>query len=140
MKTLCIFFFCLISAYSCKHSNIVRQTDAPFIVRLHEGLWYSNFKNEVFARCLKKIYPEHLSMLIDTTDGSTAANLEWLRYNHDVINVMDSLASAFAKRVEASWNIENRKVTMNVCLEYRNSYELDSIAVALYKKVQSEFD
>ena|SRR6476620_3238720 len=141
MKTLCFSIFCLLLLYSCKQSNSVTQNNtSSYRIKLHEGVWYSNFKNEVFIRCLKKLYPEALGASIDSTDASSTANIEWLNYRTDVLQVMDSLANEFAKRKEALWAIENKRVTMNVCLGYRNSTELDSIATSLYKKLHSQKD
>ena len=44
------------------------------------------------------------------------------------------MAENFSKRPEAQWEIEGGKVTMNVCLGFRISKELDSIAVVYYHK------
>lgn len=102
--------------------------------KLHEGRWYFNFKTEVFIRCLKKIYPRGFSAFFDSTDASSSANIDHLDNNCEVLKIADSLANDFSKRTETSWDIENKKVTMNVCISYRNSAELDSIAVFYYRK------
>ena len=109
-------------------------------IKLHEGEWYANFKNEVFIRCLHKLFPRPLSELIASTDGSSSANLEWLNYNAAILKTVDSLANEFTKRTEASWVIEGRKVTMNVCMQYRNSPELDAIAVYFFNKREELID
>ena len=76
--------------------------------------------------------------MIDSLDGSYAANIERLDYNSDIEKIADSLATSFSKRNEATWTIENRKVTLNVCLGYRNSIELDHFAVLLYKQYHTK--
>jgi hypothetical protein len=106
-------------------------------IKLHEGNWYYNFKNEVFIRCLKRLYSQKLDTLIDSIDASSSANLEWLDYNVETIRIIDSLAEGFVKRPQASWTIENRKITMNICISYRNSTELDKVAVFFYRKSHS---
>lgn len=134
MKVICICLFCLVF-WSCKHTNVISNNVVDSTtIKLHEGHWYSNFKNEVFIRCLKKIYPESFKKLIDSLDASTSANIDQLDNNLLLLSVADSLANNFAKRPEASWTIENAKVTLNVCIGYRNSSELDSVAVFLYRK------
>ncbi len=121
--------------FSCNHTHVLgKQNIDSSVIKLHEGQWYYNFKNEVFIRCLKKIYPKIFSELIDSLDASTAANTDQLGFNREVLNLADSLAANFAKRPEASWKIERAKVTLNVCISYRNSIELDSIAVFFYDK------
>ncbi len=72
--------------------------------------------------------------MVDSLDGSFAANIERLDYSSEIERIADSLATSFSKGNEATWTIENRKVTLNVCLGYRNSAELDRLAVLLYKK------
>jgi hypothetical protein len=143
-------FFCVLLFCSCQHRNIdsKRIINSPekkiytavadsldSVTRnLHEGKWYFNFKTEVFIRCLKKIYPPAFTAFIDSTDASSSANIDHLDYNREVLKIADSLANAFSKRPEASWTIENAKVTMNICIAYRNSAELDSLAVLLHKR------
>jgi hypothetical protein len=103
-------------------------------IRLHEGSWYFNFKNEVFVSCLKKLYPHSFSIMIDSVDASSTANIDQLDYNRKIIDIADSLATNFTKRQETLWTIEAKKVTLNVCMRYRNSIELDSAAVFFFKK------
>jgi len=108
--------------------------DANTII-LHEGRWISNFKNEVFIRCLNKLFPAELSATLDSIDGSNSANFEQLEYDQQVIGAIDSIATSFSKRNETTWAIEQRRVTINVCLSYRNSTELDILARHFYKKL-----
>jgi hypothetical protein len=103
-------------------------------VTLHEGRWYFNFKNEVFIRCLKKLYPEQFSSMIDSLDASSSANLDQLDYNQEMLKIADSLANSFTKKHEALWTVEGKKVTLNICMSYRSSTELDSVAVFFYDK------
>jgi len=139
MKVFCIILLCLLFGYSCSPSNkIDRSTQSSDKISLHEGVWYTNFKNEVFMSCLGTLYPDNLIAAINSVDASSAANLDQLDYRSDVRSVIDSLVGAFIKRPETVWAIENRRVTMNVCLSYRNSTELDSIAIDLYKRVHSK--
>jgi|ERR1035437_4351121 hypothetical protein len=156
MKAINFSFFCLLFFYSCKQSNVEPKNSMDSsknnigipkniinfsknnidssTIKLHEGHWYFNFKTEVFIRCLKKIYPDIFSTLIDSLDASTSANIDQLDNNLVVFKIADSLANAFSKRREVFWAIENKKITMNICIGYRNSAELDSIAVFFYKK------
>lgn len=139
----CLLFFCscqLTDVNSKKvidssEKNVYSSTDSSdsSTKKLHEGRWYFNFKNEVFIRCLKKIYPESFRAFIDSTDASSSANIDHLDYNREVLKIADSLANDFSKRAETSWDIENKKVTINVCISYRNSAELDAIAVFYYR-------
>ena len=121
--------------WSCNYS--LKSVDEPSnqnVILLHEGKGYTNFKNEVFIRCLKKLYPVNLSVMLDTLDASTSANLDQLGYNFQLEKIADSLAEAFKNRNDAEWSIENKKVTMNVCLNYRNSAELDEFTLNLFRK------
>ncbi|MDB5202893.1 MAG: hypothetical protein JWQ27_2302 [Ferruginibacter sp.] len=137
MKTICPIFILLLLLLSCSQRNIPATPNRDVsLVKLHEGPWMTNFKNEVFTRCLHKVYPAELTRRIDSTDASSAANKECLNYDSQVLQLADSLATAFANRPAASWTIENKRVTMNVCLQYRNSSELDSIAVRFYNRVE----
>jgi isocitrate dehydrogenase kinase/phosphatase len=138
----CIFFaFCILSIFSCTSTRRISKIEpGRSKITLHEGKWYFNFKTEVFTRCLKKLYPQEFSGMVDSLDGSFAANIEWLDYNRDIERIADSLATSFSKRNEATWTIENRKVTLNVCLGYRNSAELDRFAVLLYKKYHTKIE
>jgi hypothetical protein len=162
MKAINFSFFCLLFFYSCKQSNVEPKNSMDSsknnigipkniinfsknnidssTIKLHEGQWYFNFKTEVFMRCLKKIYPKSFTAFIDSSDASSSANIEWLRYDSEVLKIADSLANNFAKRPEASWTIENTKVTLNVCIGYRNSIELDSVAVFFYHKFYKPSD
>jgi hypothetical protein len=135
MKTLIYFFIGLVILFSCKSTQkLTNPTREDSKIKLHEGNWYFNFKNEVFISCLKKIYPQNLSSMIDSLDASSLANIDQLDYNRDIINIADSLANNFTKRQEALWTIEGRKVTLNICMRYRNSLELDSVAVFFFKR------
>jgi hypothetical protein len=75
-----------------------------------------------------------LSAVIDSLDASGSANMDQLNYDEKVLHLADSLATSFSKRQEAFWTVESGKVTMNVCLSYRNSKELDSLSVLYYQK------
>ena len=131
-------FVLLITAflYSCSPTKI--KTLNPIydstIVKLHEGNRIYNCKNEIFIRCLKRLYPQDFSTFFDSTDASSIANMDRLDYNKETIQFVDSLASKFVMRPTASWTIENRRVSMNVCLSYRNSVELDSTILLFYQR------
>jgi hypothetical protein len=75
---------------------------------------------------------------LNSLDGSSAANLDHLGYNEKIRDAIDSLAISFSKRNETKWTIENRNVTINVCLSYRNSIELDSIALRFYNQYSAK--
>ena len=105
---------------------------------IHEGKWITNFKNEVFLRCLIKIYPPNFKAFIDTTDASSSANIDRLGYNKQLLKIADSLAEKFSQRPEALWTIENSKATINVCLGYRHSLELDSLSIFYFNKYYQE--
>lgn len=128
--SICFLSFIL----SCKVVPKNYEIENDSTISLHEGKWISNFKNEVFLRCLKKLYPQSLSDLIDSNDVSSAANLDHLEFNTKVTHIVDSLANSFATRQEALWTIEGKKVTMNVCMKYRNSKELDSLTMLYYQR------
>ena len=44
------------------------------------------------------------------------------------------MTAEFAGRPEAGYEIERKKTTMNICLAFRMSAELDSIAGAAYQQ------
>ena len=139
MKAVIVCLFYLTSFYTCRHNSIVandNNPDSSHIVNLREGAWYSNFKNEVFIRSLKKLYPQSFSAFIDSADASSAANMDWLNYNSELVKIIDSLSNEFTRRKATSWSIENKRVTLNVCMDYRNSAELDSLAAFYYSKFQ----
>ena len=133
-KTLALFMLC----FSCTGKSPQGNYNTSQTIKLHEGNWLSNFKNEVFIRCLKKLYPKSFTTFIDSSDASSSANIDRLDYNKEVLKLADSLADGFVKRPEATWSIENAKVTMNVCMSYRNSAELDSVAVLLDRQYRVE--
>jgi hypothetical protein len=134
MKSIMLLLLCMsaVTLYA-QTKNGRHKVQQPVSITLHEGEWISNFKNEVFIRCLKKMYTENTAKLIEEEDASSAANADWLDFDKRVFLIADSLANAFIKKPEASYTIENSKVAMNVCMEYRNSVTLDKIAVKLYK-------
>jgi hypothetical protein len=139
MKPIIFYFVCLLTFASCTHTNIATKSNSDFsTIRLHEGNWYFNFKNEVFIRCLKQAYPQRFSAFIDSVDASSAANVDRLDFNSEVVKAADNLATAFMKRVETSWTIEGKKITLNSCIAYRNSAELDAVAVTLYRRFHSK--
>ena len=123
---------------TCPESTNIKNEKNTMTQVIHEGKWITNFKNEVFIRCLKKIYPLNLTALMDTIDASNSANIDRLGYNKELIEVADSLAEKFSHRPEALWTIEKSKVTLNVCLGYRNSLELDSLSLIYLKKYYQE--
>lgn len=127
---------CFVSiVVSCKHTRKLSSNEMQVNkITLHEGRWISNFKNEVFIRCLNKLFPVGLNATLDSLDGSSSANFEQLDYDQEVIVAIDSIATSFSKRNETIWTIEQRKVTINVCLSFRNSTELDILARQFYKK------
>lgn len=136
-----LFFLFITSFFSCKVVNNdiknSKNVDDTFKISnritLHEGEWISNFKNEVFIRSLKRNTDTTFSMYLDSVDASTSVNLDWLNYDKKLIFSIDSLVSIVTRRKEFNWKIENRKVIFNVCLEYRLSKELDSIAFRFYE-------
>lgn len=135
MKTIGLAFCCIILFFSCHNTKKISKKIAnPNTVHLHEGEWVSNFKNEVFIRCLKEIYPSRLAEMFDSIDASSSANLDQMNYDNRALVLVDSLAIAFKSSHEASLSIEKRKITINVCMSYRNSKELDSIALSYYKR------
>jgi hypothetical protein len=136
-----IVFFAILSTLftSCKHiiaisdDNIVSAHSVE-IVRLHEGAWYSNFKDEVFIQALKKVYSPNFALYFDSSDASSAVNIERLNYNTEIRNVIDSLANSFSQRREIKVKVERSPVIMDYCIDYRNSNELDSITLKFYKR------
>lgn len=108
------------------------------ITCLHEGNWVFNFKNEVFISCLKKMYPKGFRNFYDTADASSSANIDRLQYNLEVRKAINSVAEEFMRKPEANWKIEGGKITMNVCLDFRLSHELDSIAMKYYSLFYKE--
>jgi hypothetical protein len=135
MKTIALIICFVAIIVSCKHTSRLSSNEVRInTITLHEGRWISNFKNEVFIRCLNKLLPEDISTTLYLADASSSANLEQLDYDQQVVEVIDSIATFFSKRNENTWTIEKRKVTINVCLSFRNSTELDSLARDFYKK------
>jgi hypothetical protein len=134
-------FFSVIFLFFIRCNNI-KKIDTfknnKQITCLHEGNWIFNFKNEVFISCLKKLYPQSFRNFYDTTDASSSANIDRLQFNSEVRKVIDSVADNFTKRSEANWEIEGGKITMNVCLDFRLSHELDSIAMKYYSLFYKE--
>jgi hypothetical protein len=104
------------------------------VIKLHEGWWYTNFKNEVFIQCLKRLYPKNFSTFFDSLDASSTANTDQLDFNTEVLKIADSIAGEFVKGPESSWTIENKKIVMNICMGYRNSEALDAVSVFFYKR------
>lgn len=136
MKKISLLVSLFVFLVACTHSTKITFGNAElYKIKLHEGKWVSNFKNEVFIRCISRLYPSELNNSINSFDASSSANLEWLKYNSEIISVIDSLATSFSKRNEANWTIENRKIAMNLCLAHRNDIVLDSISMKYYKKV-----
>lgn len=136
MKKISLLVSLSVFMVACTHSTKITSDNAElYKIKLHEGKWVSNFKNEVFIRCISRLYPSELNNSINSFDASSSANLEWLKYNSEIISVIDSLATSFSKRNEANWTFENRKIAMNLCLTYRNDIVLDSISMKYYKKV-----
>lgn len=135
MKSNLLLICCVCAFFACKltHKTLKGEVNTNTIT-LHEGNWISNFKNEVFIRCLKKLYPTELGAMIDSLDASSSANLDQVDFNQRIVEIVDSLATSFTNRHETTWTIEERKVTLNICLSYRNSMELDSIALRVYQK------
>lgn len=134
MRIALISAICLCVLLSCTpYQKISKNGKSPYVITLHEGEWITNFKNEVFIRCVKKLYPASFSEAVAAVDASTAANLEHLNFDEAVIHQADSLASSFVNRKEFSWEIENTKVILNFCLYYRNSKELDKLTMKLYR-------
>lgn len=74
-----------------------------------------------------------MAELIQASDGSTAANLDQLDFSEEAVQSVDSLVAAFIKRKELFPDMENRKVILNACLAYRNSEELDDVAVRNFR-------
>lgn len=135
MWKITVIIICIISMVSCKAPNEAPRNESQLQSKLlYEGRWCTNFKNEVFLRCLKKAYPKSFGDLIDSIDGSSSANLDQLEYNKEVLHTADSLALQFLKRDEVSWKIEGKNVILNFCMNYRNSKELDSLTGLLYRK------
>ncbi|WP_460568632.1 hypothetical protein [Flaviaesturariibacter terrae] len=128
-----LFLVCSLGLLNC--ANPRRASGGgndPGKVILHEGEWVYNFKNDVFMSCLRRLYPQ-AAKNIDSTDGSGQANSERLGYNRGVFRIVDSLSAAFAKRPENSIWFQGPPPLMNLCISYRNSAELDSLAIR-YKK------
>lgn len=99
MKTLIYFLIGLLMLFACKNTQeLTKATREGSEIKLHEGSWYSNFKNEVFINCLKKMYPQNFSLMIDSVDASSSANIYQLDYNREIINIADSLANDFTKK------------------------------------------
>jgi hypothetical protein len=135
MKTIISIALWAFTALSCSHT-LESQGGNPNknTITLHEGKGYTNYKNEFFINCLKKLYPEKFSLMLDSLDASQSANIDQLNYDTQLQQLVDSLAESFTKRNEANWSIENRKVTLNVCISYRNSKELVQIAVSFFRR------
>ncbi|MBN8664900.1 MAG: hypothetical protein J0L83_10010 [Chitinophagales bacterium] len=141
MKTLLKYLILLSFAASCNPSfrnNYSIDSKQIKRVRIHEGFICTNFKNEVFIQCLRKIYAKEL-VTLDSLDGSTAANKEHLGYDAQTLHLIDSLASVFSKRPEMNWHIENKRVIINLCLEYRNSKDVDQIALRIAKDLRKKY-
>ena len=139
MKIIALLFGTVIILVSCIHTNKLSSNEVRLsTITLHEGKWISNFKNEVFLRCLNKLLPAGFNAALDSIDASSFANFEHLEYDQQILITIDSIANSFSKRNEANWTIEQRKVTINVCLGFRNSAELDSLAWKFYKKYSKD--
>jgi hypothetical protein len=139
MKKNILLIYLLSAFFACKTaSTIYSGEDSLNKVMLHEGVWVSNFKNQVFIQCLYRLFPADFNAKLNSLDGSSAANLDHLGYNEKIRDAIDSLAISFSKRNETKWTIENRNVTINVCLSYRNSIELDSIALRFYNQYSAK--
>ncbi len=119
--------------FACKSSKKAQaKNENPIKIKLHEGIWISNFKNEVFIRCLKLLYGEKMKDIIENKDASTMVNKEWLKYDVEIIKKADSLSNQFIKNLKHNYSLENKTVIINICLAYRNSISLDKFTFRLY--------
>lgn len=139
MKIIALLFGTAIILVSCVHTSKLSSDEVrTSTITLHEGEWISNFKNEVFLRCFNKLLPAGFNASLDSIDASSSANFEHLDYDQQILSTIDSIATSFSKRNETNWTIEQRKVTINICLGFRNSAELDSLAWKFYKKYSKD--
>ena len=109
-------------------------------LRLHEGPYHTVFKNRVFTNCIRKIHQDNTSPLLDSIIyGSLETEYGWgLHMNPSDYKslefTIDSIAISFSKRPEARRENEYGPETLRACLAFRNSKELDYMAVSIIKK------
>jgi hypothetical protein len=108
------------------------------VILINEGPWKTNFKNMVFSNVLFKFYGKDFNTCCLSKDASGTANYDWLNYDTAIYNKISNLSDSFVRRYSLGTDIEGRKVMMNFALEYRNSYELDSITGVYYMQFKKD--
>ncbi|HVZ26390.1 MAG TPA: hypothetical protein VG842_10065 [Sediminibacterium sp.] len=120
---------------SCTSQDYLHDSRKRDSYKIHEASWQFNFKNQVFIACLHKLYLPNIWLMVDSIDGTKAAIYDRLDYNKQVMSIADSLATAISQKIDHSSPIEDRKVILNACLDYRTSKELDRFTDSLFKVI-----
>jgi hypothetical protein len=110
-------------------------------VKLHEGRFHTFFKDRVLANCIEKIYQQDSSALRGiifgtwmTTEYKGGMDIDDKDYAELRI-LIDSTSSAFVKKRFPDFDYETFELpVLSICVYFRNSKQLDSMAVSLYRK------
>lgn len=138
MKYLFLLFTTLI--FSCNSTQKIeefKKNNSVFLI--NEGPWKTNFKNLVFSNVLIKFYGKDFISCCVSKDASGTANFDWLNYDTTFFNKTRDVSESFVKRFSSmGGDIEGKKVMLNFALEFRNSYELDSITGVYYQQFKKD--
>ena len=114
-------------------------------VKLREGPFVTFFKDRVFAKCIEKIYQED-SFAIRSQIFKTWMNYEahggivFNERDYKALEIsIDSTASAFVKKHFSDWGYGSETNVLGTCLNFRNSSQLDSMAMSLYRKYKIRY-
>ena len=114
-------------------------------VKLREGPFTTYFKDRVFAKCIEKIYQED-SFAIRSQIFKT-----WMSYeahggmvfdeqDYKALEIsIDSTASAFVRKHFSDWDYRSETDVLSTCLNFRNSRQLDSMVMSLYRKYKIRY-
>ncbi len=147
MKNI-IFLILLLTLFSCHHYRIHgKKYTIVEKVSLHEGTFITFFKNRVFVKCIEKVYhQDSLAMqshLFKTWMSYEAYGGMIFEYNDykAIENSIDSLSSAFVKKYFSGWDHRSERDVLTTCLNFRNSKQLDSVAMSFYRryKIRQKF-
>jgi hypothetical protein len=125
--------FLAVLLFACNSTKrITKQNDVLILV--NEGQWKTNFKDLTFSNILLKFYGNDFGSCCLSKDASGSTNYEGINFDTVVFSIVSKLSDSFVNRYKYKGEIEGRKVMMNFALEFRNSYELDSLTGVYYKQ------
>ena len=124
----------LVLFISCHPAQKITNPSAGNSINLkNEGPWKTNFKNEVFSKILFKMYGNEFVSCCLSKDASGSANYDWLNYDTLTAKNIDIIVTNFMDNKFIKGTIEGVPVYLNFALEFRLSYQLDSITGIYYE-------